>query len=245
MAASGPPGVSHYWYLTYLTPFRQSCLELMQYYTLIASLPPLPVHFDVERTPVSRPRLRQVLKQLSEEDAETVDQLSNFLSWDRQLVEQSDEDIRRRYEVLMQNRHPLIRELVNHRINVRTIVAALRRRRDGLGPPTAVGMLVEPIRRNWSDPTFLLGRRYPWIEPFSDHLLAGETGKAERTLFEFTWRTWSQLAQRFTFSFEAVPLYVARWEIVDRWTSRDRSTGEQRFEQLTQEVLGKYATLQF
>ena len=217
----------------------------MQYYTLIAGLPHLPTHFDVERTPVSRPRLRQLLKQLADDDADTVHQLASFFSWDRQLIDQNDEDIRRRYELLMHNRQPLIRELVNHRINVRTIVAALRRRRDGLGPPTAVGELVEPIRRNWTDPTFLLGRRYPWIETFSEFMLAGETAKAERTLFEFTWRTWSQLAQRFTFSFEAVPLYVARWEIVDRWTSRDMSAGEQRFEQLTQEVLGEYAALKF
>ena len=107
----------------------------MQYYTLIASLPPLPAHFDVERTPVSRPRLRHLLKQLADDDADTVRQLASFFSWDRQLIDQTDEDIRRRYEVLMHNRQPLIRELVNHRINVRTIVAALRRRRDGLEPP--------------------------------------------------------------------------------------------------------------
>ncbi len=217
----------------------------MNYYTLIASLPALPPHFDVERTPVSRPRLRQLLKQLSDEDAATVRQLATFFSWDRQLIEQSDDDICRRYEELMQNEQGLIREIVNHRINVRTLVAALRRRRDNLGPPTAVGELVGTIRRNWNDPTFGLGLRFPWVETCSTHMLAGETTKAERAIFEYTWQTWSRMAAEYTFSFEAVPLYVVRWEIVDRWTSRDMDTGKERFEQLAQETLGEYAAIQF
>ena len=217
----------------------------MDYYTLIASLPALPPHFDVERTPVSRPRLRQLLKQLSDEDAATVRQLASFFSWDRQLIEQSDDDICKRYEELMQDDQRLIREIVNHRINVRTVVAAIRRRRDKLDPPTAVGELIGMIRRNWNDPTFGLGQRYPWIERASTHILAGETAKAERAIFEFTWQTWSRMAAEYTFSFEAIPLYVARWEIVDRWTSRDMETGKERFEQLAQEMLGEYAAIQF
>jgi hypothetical protein len=217
----------------------------MNYYTLIASLPALPPHFDVDRTPMARPRLRQLLKQLNEDDAETIQQLASFFSWDRQLVEQSVEDICRRYEELMENRQPLIRQIVNHRINVRTIVAALRRRRDGLSPPAAVGELVNDIQRNWNDPTFGLGRRFPWVEPFAEHMLAGETTKAERTIFEFSWQMWSRMAAEFTFSFEAVPLYVARWEIVSRWTTRDMETGKQRFEHLMQETLGEYVALQF
>ncbi len=217
----------------------------MNYYTLIASLPALPTHFDVDRTPISRQRLRQVLKQLTAEDAATVQQLATFFSWDRQLIEQSDDEIRQRYEALMQNPQPLIRDIVNHRINVRTIVAALRQRRDGLDPPTAAGNLVGTIKRNWNDPAFGLGRRFPWIEVFSEHLLAGETAKAERAVFEASWTNWSRIAAQFTFSFEAVPLYLARWEIVDRWTSRNRETGKERFDQFIQETLGEYAALQF
>ena len=217
----------------------------MSYYTLIASLPALPPHFDVERTPVSAPRLRSLLGQLTEEDAATIHQLASFFSWDRQLIEQSEAEICKRYERLMQNKQSLIREIVDLRINVRTIVAALRRRRDRLGPPSAVGSLVGMIRRNWNEPTFGLGRRYPWIETFSRHMLSGETDKADRTLFEYSWRTWSLMAAEFTFSFEVVPLYLARWEIVDRWTSRNLDAGTERFEQLTRETLGEYARLEF
>ncbi len=217
----------------------------MDYYTLIASLPALPPHFDVDRTPMARPRLRQLLKQLNEEDAETIQQLASFFSWDRQLIDQSDEDICKRYDELMQSQQPLIRDIVNHRINVRTIVAAVRRRRDGFDPPKAVGEMVKTIQRNWNHPTFGLGQRFPWVEQFSQHMLAGETTKAERAIFEFSWKTWSRMAAQFTFSFEAVPLYVARWEILNRWTTRDLDTGKERFEHLMQETLGEYAALQF
>lgn len=215
----------------------------MHYYTLVASLPALPSHFDVERTPLSRPRLRQLLKQLSDEDADTVHQLSSFFRWDRQLIAWSDEDVKKRYDDLMQNKQPVIRQIINHRINVRTLVSGLRRRRDRLDPPSAVGELVGTIRRNWNEPTFGLGRRFPWIEPFSQRMAQGETVAAERVLFEASWQIWSRMAAHYTFSFEAIPLYIAKWEIVDRWTSRDIPTGRKRFEQLTQEALGEYAAL--
>jgi len=217
----------------------------MQYYTLVASLPTLPSHFDVERTPVSQPRLRQLLKQLSDEDADTVHQLSSFFRWDRQLIGWSDQDIKARYDELMRNKQPVIREIINLRINVRTIVAALRRRRANLDPPTAVGALVDTIRRNWHDPTFGLGLRHRWIEPFSQQMIEGEVVAAERILFEFSYRTWSTLAAQYHFTFEAIPLYVARWEIINRWTSRDIRIGRQRFEHLTQQALGAYANVEF
>lgn len=217
----------------------------MDYYTLVASLPSLPPHFDVDRTPVSRPRLQQLLRQLTEEDADTIHQLASFFSWDRQLIDFSEEDIQRRYEALMQSRHSLIREIVNLRINVRTIVAALRLRKDGLGPPKAAGELVEPIRRNWNHPTFGLGLRHRWMEPFFARMSEGKIVAAERVLFEFTWQTWSRLAAQYTFSFEAIPLYLARWEIIDRWSSLDATTGRTRMDQLAREALGEYAALNF
>ncbi|MEM8667832.1 MAG: DUF2764 family protein [Planctomycetota bacterium] len=217
----------------------------MAYYTLIASLPTLPAHFEVARAPISAPRLRQLLRQLTDEDHETLHQLHHFFAWDRQVIDASDEEIQKRYEALMQNKQSVIREIVNHRINVRTVVAGLRRRRDGLGPPEAAGELVDQISRRWQDPTFGLGRRFPWIERFADRMVQGEAVEADRVLFEFTWQTWSRLAARYNFSFEAIPLYVARWEIIDRWTSRDEDAGLLRFQQLTRNALGDYASLTF
>jgi hypothetical protein len=215
------------------------------YYTLIASLPHLPAHFDVERPPISRPRLNQRLKELDERDAKVIQQLANFLAWDRQTLERSEQNVIDDYERLRQEiHHPVVREIVDHRINMRTIVGALRRRRNGQDPPRGVGRLVQPIRNRWKEPQFGLQTRYRWIEPFEQCMLNGDAVAAERHLYEFTWRTYSRMADRFTFTFEAVLLYLARWSIVDRWTSRSREAGLARFDQLLEETLGEFNRLE-
>ncbi len=213
---------------------------------LIASLPHLPPHFDVERPPITWPRLEQRLKLLREQDLVVFERLANFLAWDRQPLDRTDEEVVAEYDKLMSVlRNRLVIDIVNHRMDVRTIVSALRRRRDGKEPPIGVGRLVEPIRRNWQDPFFQLQRRHLWIEEFATRMLAGEAAEAERLLFEVTWKTWSRMAaEEFTFSFEAVLLYIARWAIVDRWTSRDVEKGRARFEELIEETLGDHANFQ-
>lgn len=215
------------------------------YYTLIASLPHLPPHFDVERPPVTARRLEQLLKMVNEKDQDILQQLNDFLKWDRQPIDQTDEEVVTRYEQLRpQIRHPVVREVVEYRINLRTMVGALRRRRDGVGPPLGVGELVEPICRNWHKPQFGLQRQFPWMRNFEQLMVAGEAVQAQRMLFEFTWKRWCRLAANFTFSFEAVLLYLARWAIIERWTSRDTELGLLRFDQLVEETLGEFTTLQ-
>lgn len=218
----------------------------MKYYTLVASLPHLPPHFDVARPPISRPRLNQRLAQLNEQDARVLQQLSDFLAWDRQTLERSEQDIINEYDRLQEEiRHPVVKRIIDDRINMRTIVGALRRRRDGTGPPKGVGRLVRTLHDRWTQPQFGLQRQYPWIESFEKRMLAGEAVEAERVLYEYNWSTCCRMASCFQFSFEAVLLYLVRWSIVDRWTSRDSEAGLARFDQLLEETLGEYAQLQF
>ncbi len=215
------------------------------YYTLVASLPVLPPHFDVERTPITAPRLGERLRQLTQEDSDMLRQLADFFSWDRQLIERTDEQIADDYQRLLQVRHPLILKIVRHRINVRTIVSALRRRNQGADGPVALGPLAKSIKRSWNDPTFRLHPRFPWIEQFEQRMLAGDAMQAERLLFEFTWSLWCRMAAEFTFSFEAILLYVARWEIIHRWASRNAEAGQIRFDKMIEETLGEYASAKF
>jgi len=219
----------------------------MTYYTLIASLPHLPIHFDdVVRPPITRPRLNDRLSLLREDDRKVLGQLSDFITWDRQTMERTDESVARHYNQLRQRiHHPVVHEIIEHRMEVRTIVSALRRRRDGNGPPTGVGSLVRPIQRRWKEPQFGLQRQFPWIDEFNREMLARRAVAAERVLYNCTWTDCIRIASQYTFSFEAVLLYLTRWSIVDRWTSRSRESGRVRFDQLIEETLGEYATLQF
>ena len=215
------------------------------YYMLISSLPPLPADFDVERRPISRTRLLERLKMLTPSDAEVLEQLTDFLAWDRQSVDRTDGEVIARYEQLMATiTNPLVRKLIDHRIEVRTIVSGLRRRRNGDGPPPGVGELAKTIARNWQHPQFNLQGRHPWIAEFDAKFSTGDARAAQRVLYRVVWDRWRRLAERYYFSFETVLLYLARWSIVDRWASQDYEVGRERFERLIEETLGEYAHIE-
>lgn len=208
------------------------------YYSLIASLPHMPRFFDVEQLPISRIRLEQRLKTLGQADKRVIEQVQGFLLWDRQQPERTDDDVKREYDRLMNSiTNKLVRDIVNHRMDVRTITCALRRRRLGLEPPPAVGQYVEHIRKNWQQPDFHLAREHPWIPRVRERLEANQPLEVERQLLRATWNRWIKLAEDFHFSFETIVLYLARWEIVDRWTRLDESAGRQRFDDFLLQTL--------
>ncbi|WP_164101025.1 DUF2764 family protein [Candidatus Laterigemmans baculatus] len=208
------------------------------YYTLLSSLPALPPRFDVERCPITRSRLEQRLQMLSPDDAMVLNRLLDFLAWDRQPLEQSDQDVITNYQALIDTiRHPLLREFIDDHMDRRTILSALRRRRQGGGAPPGVGRLAEPIRRRWNQPLFGLETRFPWIAEADRLLAVGAARELEKLILAISWTRWSREASHRHFSFEAVLLYVARWAIVHRWTSQNAIAGRERFESLLETLL--------
>ena len=99
------------------------------YYMLVASLPHMPRTFELDQVPISRIRLQQRLAMLGEHDRNVVEQVQGFLLWDRQHPERTDEEVQREYDRLMKSiANKLVRDIVGHRMDVRTITSALRRR---------------------------------------------------------------------------------------------------------------------
>ncbi len=214
----------------------------VSYYMLLASLPHMPRTFDVEHVPISRLRLEQRLRMLSARDAGTVEQVQRFWLWDRQHAERTDQEVREEYDRLMTAiRNPLVRNIIAFRMDVRTITSALRRRRLGMAPPEGVGRWVDQIHRHWDHPDFRLIREHPWIPALKADMEANVPLQAERRLLQVTWNRWTRLSDDYHFSFEALLLYLARWEIVDRWTRRNEQLGCRRFETLLTEALGAHA----
>lgn len=214
------------------------------YYTLIASLPGLPPHFDVERPPITRPRLMDRLKMLEPDDAAVVDQWLTYTNWDRQVIDRTDEEVVSTYQRLMKEiSNPVLREMIQTRLNTRTIIAAIRHRRAGLPTPTGVGSFTEHIYRNYQHPEFNLQGRFDWIAKLDHALAEGDAMAAQRLLFETNYRTWTRMSEKYDFTFETVLFYLARWEIIDRWTTRDAEAGQARFETMISETLGEYAHL--
>ncbi len=214
------------------------------YYALVASLPGLPPHFDVDRVPITRPRLMERLKMLDATDSAVVEQWISFTQWDRQVIDRQDQDVIETYDQLMlEITNQALRELITFRMDTRTIITALRHRRAGLPAPVGMGRWVEHVHRNYQHPEFQLQGHFDWIAKFDACLAAGDALSAQRFLFEVNYRTYSRMAEAYTFSFESVLFYLARWEIIDRWTTRDAEAGRQRFQTMLTETLGEYAHL--
>jgi len=57
---------------------------------------------------------------------------------------------------------------------------------------------------------------------------------------------WAYLRRRaddYYFSFEAVVLYVTRWNIIRQWQEQQAGRGREIFEALVTEALGEYANV--
>jgi Protein of unknown function (DUF2764) len=217
------------------------------YPMLVASLPALPPRFEAERLPITLERLSTRLRMLEEEDAEEIDRLLNILAWSRQVVESSDEAVVKRYgDLTAQVTNPLVRDVIGADMDVRMILSALRRRRLGLGAPAVgYGQWFGHIRRHFNQPDFGLGAVFPWILSFAQLFERDDVLSLFRRILEETWAYARKRMQDFDpFSFEAIVLYIARWDVIRHWQQLKAERGRAVFETLVTEAMGQYAKLQ-
>lgn len=215
------------------------------YYTLIGSLPALPRHFEqAERVPISRRSLSERLRMLEPHDAEVVEEMTDFLAWERQPLERTDNEVVRRFDQFMRTVDDrFAQQLIRHAVTVRSLIAALRCRRLNLDPPATIEPIATRITRHWTHPEFRLGYEYPWIGEVDAQLNRGDIIDLERTVLNIAWRYTKQLSEQFQFTFEAAVLYLIRWEVVYRWTQRNAAAGQEKFESLVSEAMGEYAEM--
>jgi hypothetical protein len=220
-----------------------------RYYMLIASLPPLPQLFTSDQTPISRFRLDRRLDMLEPEDREELAEIEDLMRWDRLPLEIKDAEILARAdETIPRIRSHTLREVAKWRLEVRTVVAGLRRRAMGKAPPVrgerwGYGRWVRQMEQKWTASDFGLGGVMPWVTEFSRYMEEGDTLGFERQLLDLAWRYMSRAADGHYFSYEAVVLYVLRWDIIARWTAYSGETAQERFGRLVSEGLGEYAEL--
>jgi len=212
---------------------------------LICSLPALPIRFDAERLPISPERLRERLRMLEPEDAQEIRNLLEVLAWSERFAETTDAAVVARYGELMRRlAHPLVREVAATSVDARMIVNALRRRRRGLGPPTiGVGQWFAHIRRHFSAPDLDLAHAFPRLAELRRLLEEGDALGFHRGLLAATWAYLRKRSDEHTFTFEAVVLYVARWELMHHWQQLEAGRGRAIFETLVAEALGEHADI--
>ena len=221
------------------------------YIMLISSLPNPEALFRTKQPPLSRLKLDQRLRVLTPEDAETLRLVEYALHWRQIPMGTTEEEmIKRGRDALDKIDNDTVRLLVSDRLEIRTCVAALRRRARGEGPPASdarwgFGRWVGHIGRNWTEPAFRLDSVFPWLRE-ADRLMKQDDPMAlERLLLEQSYKRLQRRAGQHVFDFEAVVIYVMKWSIFDRWGRYNSEAASRRFEDLTQAGLGDYATLSF
>ena len=213
-----------------------------RYFTLMASLPPLPRLERAERLPINRQRLEERLTMLEDEDSEVVQTAWDYLLWQRQPIDRTDAEVARFYrEITTSPSHPTLIKLIEFRMTERTLMVALRRRRRGLGPPKAgepwgVGPWVRAIENGWDATDFKLGSVFPWIDEARRRLEADDSLGLQQLLMNLVWDHLVAIGEKDPFSFDALLAYLFRWDILNRWLTHDPPTAQRRFEALLAEV---------
>jgi hypothetical protein len=220
-------------------------LRSASYHMLVSSLPPLPPHFEVDRLPISLERLRHRLRLLEPEDAREMEHMLDVLRWSRQFEESNDIAVVKRYDELMREiTDPVVHEVLTVGMDVHMITTALRRRQRGMGPPAVgIGQWFEQIRRNFNQPDFGLGGAFPRLAQGVALFEQGKILHLHRYLMKTTWDYLRKRADDYYFSFQAVVLYVSRWNVIRQWEELQAERGRPIFEALVEGALGDYANV--
>ena len=222
---------------------------MLQYVTLMASLPPLGQLFGTKEVSISRLKLDNRLKMLREKDALLLQQIENLVHWSYLQMEQTDAQIVAAAKRFFEEVHnPILRETVESRLELHTIVAALRRRKRGDSAPLpedswGYGRWVGYIERHWTESTFRLEGMFPWILEANRLLNANDSVALERLLFGVVWNKLGNLGEGHHFDFEAVVIYVLRWNLVDRWCRYEGEAAVERFRIMVDSGIEKFTNV--
>jgi hypothetical protein len=221
------------------------------YAMVMASLPRSERLFLAKQPPISRLKLERRLQQLSPEDREVVMQMEAALDWRAIDLMASDAVVlARATSALAALESPTLRDIIRERLDLRTCMAALRRRARGEGPPLAragwgFGRLLNRITQCWGEPSLGLERVFPWIGQADQLLRQPDPVALERLILEQHYRLLQRQSLGHAFDLEAVVIYVLKWNIFDRWATGNREGAARRFEALTAEGLGPQGALDF
>ncbi|TAK60143.1 DUF2764 family protein [Methylobacter sp.] len=212
------------------------------YYTVVASFPHLPYFAGAERLPLSRLRLEQRLRMLDGDESRQIVQAEFLAGWRMPAGKLGGGNIATHYKKTLQSiSQPVLREFVEYRLDIQTVVAALRMRLAGRDPKQypgtwGIGRLVKHIEAHWDAADFRLGTTFPWLNEAGSYLAAGDAMALDRLLMDVVWRHLSRLGDTNSFGFEPIVAFVFKWDILQAWLQRDASAAKQRFQTLIEEI---------
>lgn len=214
-----------------------------KYTLLMTSLPCHPVSFlSAKLTPISRIQLDSRLALLDATDAASLEQIERTLFWSYLDAEDDITMISHFNEHVAAVEHDFGRFLVQHRLQLRLIVAALRWRRNEKQPGNfkLQGELLRTyqlIQRNWQHVDFGIAHLAPWITEANRLLDEQQNLALEKFILQTLWQNYTVWSDRHRFDFPAVILYVLRWDIISRWTGYDADMAVDAFNRAVEQSL--------
>lgn len=205
------------------------------YVMLIGSLPAIGPLLSDKEPPINRMRLYERLNMLEPKDRAELDALISIVSWAALDAGEDDAAFLERAErIVAAVRGEDLRRAARDRLEIRTLIAALRRRHAGEDAPAdgvrwGYGRYVEKIRAHWGEPDFGVGRMFPWVLAAREKLEAGETTALERIVLEAAWNSGTRQELGHAFDFQAVAFYLLRWSLNERWARYDADAAGARF----------------
>jgi len=217
------------------------------YAMLMASLPPHPMSlWDQKNKPISRLHLERRLSLLNDQDKQQLAEIESILHWAKINDENSDAQISAEAERVTQSiTTPLLQKTIIWRMELRTIITAIRRRKLGREVPAknerwGYGQVVPFIRKNWQVDDFSLSHRFDWIKKANTLFETEQSVELEKLLLNLSWQHYESIGHAHYFDFEAVVIYVLRWNIVNRWSQCNEEIAMNQFEILLNNGLGDY-----
>lgn len=215
---------------------------------LMASLPPLGDLFGQQQTPLTEVQLQHRLKFLTDQDSKTLSQIEQLVRRSKQPQGSSDADIVKSTKALLaQLKSGTLKQAVEFVISMRTIVAALRRRKLGENSPPkgdwGYSLWIKRIERHWTEPDFGLGSAVHWLPEARRLWDEDDSVELERLILVESWKRFSRLSNGHHFDFPAVVLYVLRWSLINRRVNYDRENAQKRFSSLIDDGIANFDKL--
>ncbi|KTD10819.1 V-type ATP synthase subunit A [Legionella gratiana] len=215
-----------------------------QYYTVVCSLPRMKAQFQIEETPISRLQLEKRLKLLPVDKytlAFTVESLA-WTSWF--MPQQSVADLRNVFQRVIDSESVFLRDILIWFFDLRSILAAVRMRNDKKEPPENpkecwITRWNYKLLRNWNELDFGLKSIYPWLPKVAVDIAKKDTVAVEKFLLSYIWKYLSMCERGHYFDFEAIIIYLLRWNIIQYWSQFNKVNALNQLNELSNLLLNE------
>lgn len=199
-----------------------------QFYMVASSLPRMDASFKISEPPISRLQLEKRLKLLPEETASLLFAIE-LLAWTSWFMpKQSVIETRKLYISTLETKSDFISNITNWYLDLRSVLAAIRMRNEKKDPPHDpqnywITRWEHQLIQKWNEPDFGLKSVYPWVPKITACIEKNDSASVEEFLLAHIWNYLSKMEAGHYFDFEAITVYLLRWNIVNYWSKFNKT----------------------